>query len=199
MLAEGSRPPLDRETVIGFVGRGVEILVRRVLNHVDWTVSEAEFQRLLASFHRHYNADPISTTTLYPGALQLMSGARDRGLPMGLCTNKPEAPARAICMALGFADYLDIIVGGDTLDVKKPDPKTLLETVRQLGGTPADTLYIGDSETDYLTARAAQIPFIFFEGGYQLVPIPDFRPDHVVGSLSEVLGILDRQGMRYTH
>ncbi len=116
VLADESRPPLDRKTVIGFVGRGVEMLMRRMLAHIGWPVSEPEFRRLLAGFHCHYNADPSSTTTLYPGAIDLMTDARARGLPMGLCTNKPETPARAICSALGFAKYLDVIVGGDTLE-----------------------------------------------------------------------------------
>ena len=191
VLADESRPPLDRDTVIGFVGRGVEMLMRRMLAHIGWPVPEPEFQRLLSGFHRHYNADPSSTTTLYPGAADLMASAHARGLPMGLCTNKPEAPARVICEALDFAQYLGVIVGGDTLKVRKPDPAPLLAAVEKLGGTPTQALYVGDSEVDYLTARAAGVPFVFFEGGYQPDPIPDFQPDHVVSTLSEVIAILD--------
>lgn len=189
MLATLSRPPLDRETVIRFIGRGVETLVRRVLDHSGVAASEDEFLASLAAFRRFYAEALTGQTRTYPGVEALLGDLSARGFALGVCTNKPEAPARELCEALGLAPFFGAIVGGDTLAVKKPDPQPLLHTIERLGGTAAGALYVGDSETDYLTARAAGVSFIYFEGGYQREPIADFRPDHRVHGMAEVAGL----------
>jgi len=190
MLGDIGRDPLDRETVIGFIGRGVEVLVRRALAHCGIQTSEADFARLLASFRRYYAADLTTLTRAYPGALELLGLIRDKGLRAGVCTNKPEAPARELCEVLGIAPMVGAIVGGDTLAVKKPDAAPLLHTVDALGGQAETALYVGDSETDYLTAKAAGVPFVYFEGGYQRGPIEEFNPEHRVAEISEIARII---------
>jgi phosphoglycolate phosphatase len=190
MLATVSRPPLDRETIIRFIGRGVETLVRRVLDHSGIAASDAEFHAHLAAFRRFYGEALTGSTRTCPGAETMLRTLRGRGLALGVCTNKPEAPARTICGALGIARHVDVIVGGDTLAVKKPDPAPLLHAIERLGGRSGTALCVGDSETDYLTSRAAQVWFIYFEGGYQRDAIADFRPYARVASLAEVVGIV---------
>lgn len=189
MLATVSCPPLDRETIIRFIGRGVETLVRRVLDHSGIAASDTEFEAHLAAFRSFYDAALTGSTRTYPGVGTMLRTLRERGLALGVCTNKPEAPARTICAALGLDRYLDVIVGGDTLAVKKPDPAPLLHAIERLGGQPGTALYVGDSETDYLTSRAARVRFVYFEGGYQRGEIADFRPHARVASLAEVAGL----------
>ncbi len=189
MLEDIPRPPLDRETVIRFVGRGVEVLVRRVLDHAGVTAEEDEFRERLAAFGRHYGASLTEKTRSYPGVEALLDKLFSRGIALGVCTNKPETPARVLCDHLGISRYFGAIVGGDTLPFKKPDPRPLLHTVGLLGSTEAETLYVGDSDTDYRTAKAAGVPFVFFEGGYQRDMIPDFAPDHSVSRMLDVAAI----------
>lgn len=190
MLAETSLAPLDRETIIRFVGQGVETLVRRVLDHSGVDASGTEFEAHLGNFRRSYDANLTTHSRPYPGAVALLADCAARGFRLGVCTNKPEAPARRICDRLGLSACLGAVVGGDTLPARKPDARPLLHAVALLGGDPGSTLFVGDSETDYLTARAAGIRYVHFEGGYQRTPIRDFAPDFRIASLEEMRGIL---------
>lgn len=193
MLADLDLPPLDRETVIGFIGHGVEVLVRRVLVHSGAVAEGDAYEIALAAFRRYYGADLAGETRPYPGVVALLGALNGAGVKMGICTNKPEAAARGLCDLLDLTRHFDAIVGGDTLPVRKPDPEPLLHTLRLLGSSGPDTaLYVGDSETDWLTAKAAGIPFVYFEGGYQRIPIAEFRPAHRVASMGEVAALVRR-------
>lgn len=190
MLADIPRPPLDRETIIRFVGRGVDFLVGRVLDHAGVAAGECELREHLAAFRRYYAASLTGQTRLYPGVEALLDLLFSRGITLGVCTNKPEGPARDICDDLGISPYIGAIVGGDTLPFKKPDPRPLLHVIGLLGSTEAETIYVGDSDTDYLTAKAAGVPFVFFERGYQRDMIPDFAPNHRVSHMFDVAAIV---------
>jgi phosphoglycolate phosphatase len=175
-LAEVNLDPFGLDEVISFVGSGGRILVRRALaaraaGHLDEAV-------MLGRFIGHYEGKLSGQTQPYPGVMEMLARLTAAGVPMGLCTNKPEGPARGVCAALGLDAHFPVIVGGDTLPVLKPDPAPLLHVCAELGLEPCRVLYVGDSETDYATARAAKTPFAFVEGGYQSRPIPDFAPTH---------------------
>lgn len=174
MLADLGAPPLEMETLISFIGRGVAVLVKRCLAHAGL---DADPQDALDIFTAHYMRDLTTLTRPYPGVIDMLQTLRSRDIPLGLCTNKPEGPARDLCQALDLTQFFDVVVGGDTLAVRKPDPDPLWHCITALGGKLPDTLYVGDSETDYLTARRAGVPFAYFEGGYQRGDIAGFRPD----------------------
>ena len=191
MLADLSLPALDRETVITFIGRGVEVLVRRALDHSGAPPDPAARDAALAAFRRYYAEDLTGQTRPYPGVMRALDLFREAGFRMAVCTNKPEAPARDLCDHLGLSPYFDAVVGGDTLAVKKPDPAPLHRAFELLGsdGSGGD-FYIGDSETDWLTAKAANVAFAYFEGGYQRTAIEDFRPALRFGEFDVLPGLL---------
>ncbi len=187
MLADLDLPQPDLRTVIGFIGRGAPTLVERALH---WAGADpAAHPGALRSFLDHYDRDPLSGTTLYPGAQALLDRLAARGLKLGLCTNKPEAPARAILAALSLGPF-DAVLGGDSLPVRKPDPAPLLRVISDLGAKPSGTVYVGDSITDWQTAQAARVPYVHMRGGYQIEPIPDFAPWATLDDLSRIDGIL---------
>ncbi|MEM8580954.1 MAG: phosphoglycolate phosphatase, partial [Pseudomonadota bacterium] len=186
-LQEVGLAPFSLAEATSFVGSGALILVRRALAARGATHLEEEDLR--QRFIDIYESKLDGETASYPGVEDMLACLAAAKLPLGLCTNKPEAPARGVCAALGLDRYFTVIVGGDTLPVLKPDPAPLLHCCAALGVAPEQTLYVGDSETDYATARAAGTPFAFVKGGYQSRPIPDFAPDfllegpHLVGDL----------------
>ncbi len=185
MLADLGQGPLELETVIGFIGHGVEALVRRCLRHVGQ--DPQDLGRALALFHAHYARDLTTLTRPYPGVVDLLTQLQDSGLALGLCTNKPEKPARDLCHALDLERFFPVILGGDTLEVRKPDPAPLRHVIEALGGMVPETLYVGDSETDYLTARRGGVRFAYFEGGYQRTEIAGFRPDLKVADMGDLV------------
>lgn len=187
MMAERGLPAPDLATIISFIGRGVPTLVARCL---DWAGADPDGQApALSRFKAIYDADPMRGTTAYPSARETLIALHDRGLRLGLCTNKSETPARAILAALDLGPF-DTVVGGDTLAVRKPDPEPLLHAARLLGVPPDAILYVGDSETDWLTAQAAQVAYAHVEGGYQTVPISNFMPRVRVPNLRSLLDFI---------
>ncbi len=174
MLREIGREALPLPRIVAFVGSGVPKLVERCLDATGGR-DEAGFRAALAIFRRAYDADPATLTRPYPGVPEMLEALAGAGFALGVCTNKPEAPARAILEALGLAGRFGAVVGGDTLPVTKPDPAPLREAVSRLGGGAA--LFVGDSETDEATAKAAGLPFLFFTGGYRKKPAEAFAAD----------------------
>ncbi len=172
MLGEIGRDALSEAAVTSFVGNGIPKLVERCLDATGGR-DEAAFREALALFRRAYDAAPAALSRPYPGVVALLDALARDGVALGVCSNKLESSSRAILEALDLAGRFGALIGGDTLAVSKPDPTPLLETVERLGGGPA--LFVGDSETDEATAKAAGLPFLFFTGGYRRKPAEEFE------------------------
>jgi phosphoglycolate phosphatase len=156
MRAELDLAPLSMETIIRFVGKGTENLVRSVLA-VDLAPGKAEqhFAQALASYERHYLAINGDYATLYPGVHDGLQQMQAQGLRLACVTNKPIAFATALMQQKGLHRYFEIIYGGDSLPKKKPDPYPLLQVCADFALPPHQVLAIGDSSNDAQAARAA--------------------------------------------
>lgn len=187
MLAEAGHAPLDLPTIVTFVGHGIPNLVRRVMaaRGID-PAQEGHMQaRMLANYLEH----PADLTRPYPGVVATLELLRDRGHALGVCTNKLREPAVAILDALNLSRFFGVVIGGDSTPLRKPDPMPLMAAFQSLGVPPV--LYVGDSEVDAETGRAAALPFGLFTKGYRATPVDqlfhsfafdDFAalPEHVV-------------------
>ena len=166
LAAEGAAP-LDLPTTISFIGNGVPKFAERAVrlrglgDGAELRVSRA----MLAFFDRN----PAQHSRLYDGLEALLPALRDAGHRLGVCTNKPEAPARAILDIMGISGLFDVVLGGDSLPVKKPDPAPLHAAFEALG--EGARLYVGDSEVDAETAERAHVPFALFTEGYRKRPV----------------------------
>lgn len=165
LLREEGVAPLPFDVVRGFIGNGVPVLIWRVMAAVGWGEDAARHRDLCARFIGWYEEEPAGLTRPYAGVEAALRGI---DLPMGLCTNKPEGPTRALLRHLGWGGLFPVIVGGDTLPVRKPDPAPLLEAVGRIGG---GAVFVGDSEVDAETASRAGVPFLLFTGGYRKTPV----------------------------
>ena len=170
-LAEEGAPPLSFETVRGFIGNGLPILVERVIAARKERLDPVRRADLTQRVMRYYAAASADLTTVYPGVLGALAVLAAKGHPMGVCTNKPEGAARDVLNALGLGGFFQAVIGGETLPQRKPHPAPLLATRDQLGAARA--LYVGDSEVDAETALAAGIPLLLYTEGYRKTPIAD--------------------------
>ncbi len=164
MLRALGRDEITLAQAVSFIGNGVAKLVERCLDATggaDRVTNEAA----LARFMMAYDADPVTLTTTYPGVRSALTDLCAAGFAMGLCTNKPEEPARDILRRMGLAQYFDAVIGGDTVGALKPDPASLFACGEALGEGPL--VYVGDSETDAATAEAAGVPFLLYTKGYR--------------------------------
>jgi phosphoglycolate phosphatase len=165
-LADEGHAPLDLPKVISFIGHGLPRLVARAMGARG--IDMDQHARLTAATLAHYAAASHDLTDPYPGMMTALERLRLRGHRLGLCTNKPEAPARHLLDHFGMAHLFDVVVGGDSLPTRKPDPAPLHHAFAALGASTG--LYIGDSEVDAYTAQAAGVPFAFFTQGYCHIP-----------------------------
>lgn len=172
-LADEGQVALDLPTVVSFIGYGLPNLVARAMSARG--IDMAQHARLTEATLAHYNAASNDLTRPYPGVMAVLERLRDDGHVLGICTNKPEAPARKVLDQFGMAHLFDVVVGGDTLAQRKPDPAPLRHAFGALG--VASGLYVGDSEVDAETAQRAGIDFAFFTQGYCHIPHDDV-PQH---------------------
>ena len=111
------------------------------------------------------------------------------GVKRAILTNKEGRFTDRVLSAHGLgASLLDAVVSGDTLPVKKPDPSGIRHLLTQFNSSAEDALFVGDSETDIKTARAAKlicwaVPYGYNHGR----PIADEQPDRVVDDVRPVL------------
>jgi phosphoglycolate phosphatase len=181
------RPEVAPDKVRGLIGHGVRALLKRGLA-TSGDAPEALVDRALPVFVDHYRANIANFTRVYPGlepALGALSGA---GVKLAVCTNKIESLTLPLLDALGLTRRFDAVVGGDTLEVRKPDPRPLHEAIARAGGGRA--AYVGDSITDAETARAAGIPFLAVTFGYSDRPVEQLGALALIDDYSELEGAL---------
>lgn len=164
--------PLTLDQVRSFIGGGVDLLWRRVIAATGLPMDA--HRDLVASFMTRYH-EATALTRLYPNVTEALGQLADRGYPVGICTNKPLGPTRAILDHFGIASLFRVIIGGDSLPQRKPDPAPLRAAFAGLGADPAAPrgLYVGDSEFDMECARNTGVPFLIFTQGYRNTALED--------------------------
>lgn len=185
MRAEFDLAPLPVETVIEFVGKGSENLMRRVLG-VDYAATdvEAQFDRAMAAYQRHYLAINGQYSSVYAGVVEGLDAMRTQGLQLACVTNKPISFARPLLEKTGLAPYFELVYGGDSLQKKKPDPLPMLTVCRDFSLQPAQVIAIGDSSNDAEAARAAGCRVLTVPYGYNHgQPVQAIDSDGIVDSL----------------
>ena len=126
----------------------------------------ALFETLLAEYNTDYAAHCRLETAPYPGVDALLRQLHAQGRKLAIVSNKPDEAVRALRTEF-FADTVPIAVGEKQGIRRKPAPDTLLAAMAQLGAERSSTVYVGDSEVDIATARAAGLPCISVLWGFR--------------------------------
>ncbi|MHA6495496.1 phosphoglycolate phosphatase [Pseudomonas borbori] len=190
LLALG-RAPAGVESVRHWVGNGARVLIRRALagglHHVD--VAESEADQALALFLQAY-ADNHELTEVYPGVVETLDWLRACAIPLAVVTNKPERFVAPLLAEKGLAEYFRWTVGGDSLPRQKPDPAPLLHVMALAGATAPQSLFIGDSRSDVLAAKAAGVACVAVSYGYNHGrPVAEENPARVLDDLRELMAV----------
>ena len=193
MLKALDMPVRGEDRVRHWVGNGVERLVRRgLINQLDGEPDEALFEKAMPIFNELYAENTSKRSRLYPGVKEALAFLKSTDVKIGCVTNKAAQFTLPIIRDLGIADYFELVVCGDTLPKKKPDPLPLLHSAEKLGVKPEDSLMLGDSMSDVKAARAAGFSIICMSYGYNHgEDIRDYNPDAVVDSMDEIRNLID--------
>ncbi|NCU20941.1 HAD family hydrolase, partial [Candidatus Falkowbacteria bacterium] len=134
--------------------------------------------------------DAVTLTVTYPNVRETLDRLAALGHPLAICTNKPLAPTRAVLAHLGLLPLFQVVLGGDSLPVRKPDPAPLFRVLADLGAPRA--VYVGDSEVDAATAQAAAMPFALFTEGYRKTPVEALPHDVAFSDFTDLPAIVER-------
>lgn len=191
LRAEG-QGDMSLPEVTSYVGNGAPTLMRLVMQArgMDLARHAALTNQMVAD----YTARSGELTTVYPGVLQALEVLVARGDPLGICTNKPLVPAKAVLAHFGMSDLFAVVIGGDSLPQRKPDAAPLLAAVDALGGRSGDigAIYVGDSIVDADTARHADLPFVLFTEGYLNGDRASVRPIASFSAFSDLPAVVAR-------
>ena len=184
----GPLRPLGLDAVKPMIGDGVGKLVERGLAASGGDPARAG--ELTPRFLELYDGRAARHTHPYPGAPQALANLKALGLRLGLVTNKPVKATMEIVDALDLARFFGAVVGGDTLEERKPHPAPLLAAAARLGAKPRETVMVGDNHHDVAAARAAGMRAVVVTWGYSQFPRGQLGADALISDFTELLGKL---------
>jgi len=192
MLAALGLPLCTQEEIRSFVGKGIPNLVERCLAA---SAGQARAQALqaeaLSLYYDFYAVESGRRSVVYPGVLDGLAQFRALRLRLACVTNKAARFTVPLLEQKGLAPWFELVVSGDTLSRKKPDPMQLAYICTKFALAPAEVLMIGDSVNDALAARAAGCPVVCVSYGYnEGGDVHELDCDAIVATLSEAADTL---------
>ena len=181
LLIDLYQPCLSSKVVAGFVGWGEQVFLDKLIASAGLeSVPRAE---LMEQFLQHYKSMGHDVR-LMVGAESAMRLLKAEGVPLALCTNKPRVALEPVLASCVLGELLDVVVAGDDLEKRKPDPMPLLHILAELGVETG--LYVGDNHIDAETAKRANVPFALFTEGIRTKPVADIPHDFAFSDFSEL-------------
>jgi phosphoglycolate phosphatase len=198
-LAHLGKPELPEAVISSYIGDGVSLLVRRALGDPEGDVHDEEYvTEAITFFLDYYRIHKLDYTYVYPGVRESLQAIRAHNPEtlMAVLTNKPVNPSRDICDYFELSPFFFQNYGGNSFHTKKPDPNGLLALIAEAGaiaGQPIaaiETVMIGDTDVDILTARNSGVHSIGCTFGLKPHSLENAPPDHLAHTPTDWLGIL---------
>jgi phosphoglycolate phosphatase len=192
MLGELALPALDAQSIKNFIGGGIATLVKRTLTASLESEPDAQLlERAMPLYEKHYAKVMLNQTRPFAGVVEGLQAMRAQGLRLACVTNKAERFARPLLGATGLLDFFELLVCGDNLPKKKPDPLPLRHACAHFGVEPSEVLLIGDSPLDTQAARAAGCHIFCVPYGYnQGRDVRELDCDAIVATLRDAAKLL---------
>jgi N-acetyl-D-muramate 6-phosphate phosphatase len=201
-LSANAKPGLAFDKIRPVVSHGGRALIELGFGI---PISHPDFEPLRQQLLEFYQADIARHTQLFPGVAELLQQLHDKHMQWGIVTNKPGWLTIPLLDSLTLPHAPCVVVSGDTLAQRKPDPAPLLHASHQCQCPPAQCLYVGDAERDIIAGKRAGMPTMAALYGYigeQDTP-QQWDADSYVNHPEEILPWVDaynqslRQAPRY--
>jgi pyrophosphatase PpaX len=148
--SRGLTAPADREW-LAFIGTPL----RAMFGH--YASDDAEVDRFIAAYRTYQLENHDRLIRAYEGAASTLADLRGRGHPVGIVTSKSVELSERGLAHVSLLEYVDTIVGFDSLERHKPDPAPVALALSRLGTPPGRALFVGDSLHDMHAGRAAGV------------------------------------------
>lgn len=191
MLAAMDLPTLTVAQITTYIGDGATTLIKRCLTG---ELNGEPAATLLATaqmlFFEHY-AKIVTESQPYPNVIAGLCAIKNTGLPMACVTNKPASFTLPLLEKSDLLQYFDLIVSGDTLPKKKPEPDQIFYVCEQFGVSVQNAVLVGDSRTDICAARSAgclmfAVPYGYNQG--QRIEVSEV--DALIDSIGDTLNLI---------
>ncbi|PCJ30526.1 MAG: phosphoglycolate phosphatase [Alphaproteobacteria bacterium] len=192
VLKQASRPEIALSEVRHMVGDGARALIIKGFSETGHLPEATEIDIIQDEFLNYYSDHITDQTIIFPGALRVIETLANMKIPLGLCTNKAIKLTKKIMAEFDLTDYFSTIVGGDSFDYRKPDPRHLISTLEIMKADPQRAVMVGDSRNDIMAAQRAGIHVIGVSFGYSKTPIAELNPDMVIDHYDDFLNSLGR-------
>jgi len=185
--------PVEQTRVDAWIGHGTrELLISALANSRSCAVQDVrrnpDLPDISAVFTRHYERRCGTRSRLYPGVRETLITLRAHGCRLAVVTNKEGRYTDVVLRAHALEGLFDLVISGDTLPTKKPDPQGVLHCLQRFSVHPEDALFVGDSSIDAATARRAGLKVWLLPYGYNMgQSVHACGPDRVIETVQEVL------------
>ena len=194
MLKSLERDSFTEDVIHGWVGNGAQTLVNRALSGqrtIDANLDESLASEALDIFLAFYAQNLCVATVTYPNVSSTLRALKAKGYRLAIVTNKPYDFVEPILDGLGLGGLFELILGGDSLPQKKPDPAPLLHTCKTLDIHLEHCVMVGDSKNDLLAANASGMQSVGVTYGYNYgEEIGVYNPTFIIDDFSELLELL---------
>lgn len=188
-LSTHSYPTVDIALTRHWVGHGVRALVREsLIHHNREAPAEDHLEEMVETFLGYYAEHLTDLSHPYPSVVTTLDALRDRGAKLAVVTNKMTKLSVPLIEGLDMSHYFESIVCGDSAAQPKPEPDPVYLCLEHLETDATDALFVGDSETDVLAARAAGMNVVCVRDGYNHgVDVSTLDLDGVIDSFEDLL------------
>ena len=186
-LALAGLDHVDESLTRHWVGHGVRAMLEAAFEHLGVRAQAGELDHHQAALVDHYAAHIADCSLPYPSVVETLTALAARA-PLAVVTNKPTDLSNRLLDALDLARYFEVVVGRGTTANFKPHPEPALCACDHLGAAIERALFVGDSETDVLCARAAGCDIVLYRHGYNHGRDPDqLGADRVIDSFDALV------------
>lgn len=186
-LATNGLPPFTPSDVAHLTGKGgLRAMIAHAFALTDKQPEQVDLDNMFAVTVRDYDQNIAVESTLFSGVNNALEAFKSNGWLLAVCTNKPIAQTQKLLGALNIDHFFDAVAGVDSFEFKKPDPRHLIETIKMAGGNINHAVMVGDTQTDVLAAKNANVPIVAVDFGYSDVHVKTLAPDRVISSFDEL-------------
>ena len=178
-------PLLTVQEVISLVGEGISRLMEKIILKEG---IEADRDFLTERFVYYYSSHLTDSTTVYPGVREMLAQLGE--YRKAVVSNKRESLSVKILKRLELSEYMDMIVGSETVKERKPSPLPVYYVLSTLGIAPDAAIIVGDSNYDIEAGKAAGIKTVAVTYGYRPLELLQ-GADFIINSMPELVGILE--------
>ncbi|AGH82472.1 phosphoglycolate phosphatase [Psychromonas sp. CNPT3] len=189
MLADFDLAPCKDSEVKTWVGDGIPTMVERALAHAN--NKQVSLTLAISAFETHYAHYLNSASCLYDNVRETLFTLQKKGYKIALITNKAERFLDGLLNNFEIYHAFDLLLGGDTLEKKKPDPLQIEFACAQFKVDKSEAVMVGDAKNDILAGQNAGLITIALTYGYNYgQPVSNLNPDHIIDQFNELLVLL---------